>query len=67
MLMVQTDLESYGTHMTTWLPKDARVKVRSLISLKGNDAIWTVVKQYDPIDSSQIQRGWNVGGIETVH
>lgn len=67
MLMVQTELQCGDRHLVTWLPQDKRVKEKTRISLKGDDTIWTVTKQYPAIDSSQIQRGWNVGGIETVH
>jgi hypothetical protein len=67
MLMIQTDLQSGDVHLTSWLPQDKRVKLGSRISLDKDPTVWTVMKQYEPIDSSQIQRGWNVGGIETIH
>jgi hypothetical protein len=64
--MVQTELQCGDRHLVSFLPKDKRVKKGTRLSLKGNDAIWTITKQYPEIDSSQIQRGWDVGGIESV-
>jgi hypothetical protein len=66
MLMVQTILTCGSRTLTTWLPKDNRVKPGKRISLDDDDTKWEVVTQFDAVDSSTIQRGWNVGGIKTV-
>jgi hypothetical protein len=67
MLMVQTILTSGSRTLTTWLPKDSRVKPGKRISLEEDDTRWDVVTQFDAVDSSHIQHGWNVGGIKTVY
>ena len=59
MTLIQTDLQSNNQHLTTFLPKDPRVKVGKRISIDKDDTIWTVMKQYEPIESSEIRRGWN--------
>jgi hypothetical protein len=60
MQLVQTELVCGSTtHMVVFLPKDSRVKVGKRLTLDKDDRLWTVVKQYDTIESGEIKRGWN--------
>lgn len=43
MLMVQTILTHGARTLTTWLPKDSRVKPGKRISLDDDETVWEVV------------------------
>ena len=64
MLMIQTELVCDGRTMVTWLPRDPRVKVGSVLTLDGKIGEWTVTYQSPALDASSIPRGWSVGGLD---
>ena len=59
MTVIQTQLRQGNTWMTTWLPRDKRVKEGSIISLEKVEGRWEVVKQMSSMELSDIKRGWN--------
>lgn len=61
---VQTKLRSGQTFTTYWLPVDRRVKVGTVITLKGDDRRWQVIKQCEPrLDRRLLRTDWKVGGL----
>ena len=60
MDMIQTELSSGRKRIITWLMRDSRVKVGSVISFEKGGEQWRVEKQYTAIDSDCIQRGWGL-------
>ena len=63
MQMVQYELQSGSRQMVSWLPRDSRVKVGSIISLDRSSQRWRVISQFSSTHQNDIQRGWKVGGI----
>lgn len=61
--MIQTVLKSGDREMVTWLPRDPRVRLGSVVSLEESDVQWTVKFQSHALDVSSIPRGWRVGGL----
>ena len=59
MKLRQTELAHENRRLVTLLPPDSRVKVGSIISLKGDNTKWTVLSQSEPIESGEVNRGWN--------
>lgn len=51
------------TEMVAWLPADNRVKVGTVLTLKGDETKWTVLQLYRSMDLSDINQVWNVGGL----
>lgn len=67
-LVVQTELErptdTGSAMLIVWLPRDPRVKVGSVISLKGETERWTVRRQFTALPMDLVRyKGWNVGGL----
>lgn len=62
-MVIQTQLRSGDTHLTTWLPIDKKFRVGSFVTLKDSDEpnrFWEVVAiTGNPIDKNAIYRGWN--------
>lgn len=60
----QYDLRSDDDFMTCWLEDDARIRVGSLVALKGNEGKWWEIKRvYRTALSSPPERRWKVGGL----
>lgn len=65
MQMIQTELGRGNVRLVTWLPRDKRVWIGSVISFNKEGDHWTVLNQSDPVDTAQspIMHGWHVGGL----
>jgi hypothetical protein len=63
MQLQQLELASGNDRMICWLPFDRRVREGVVISLAKSDRRWRVLKQYSAIQSSDLRRGWKVGGL----
>lgn len=60
----QCTLMSGPTITTGWL-EAGRVKVTDRLTLKGDQRVWTVMRVDEPtVEQSDLNRAWNVGGIE---
>lgn len=62
MKLVQTLLAQYPNgerFLVTLLPVDRRVKPGKRISLDNDEEVWLVLEQYEPIDYTEVRRGWN--------
>jgi len=57
---VQVDLQCGDRHLTCWV--EPKVKVGNRITLKNHEnprLFWRVLRVGEPLDQSQIKRGWN--------
>ena len=61
---LQRQTESGVAEMTTWIDKKLGLGVGKSVSLKEDrDVFWNVIAMYGETDSSQLHRGWHVGGL----
>lgn len=61
MTMVQATVRQGVTEMTTWLPKDKRVKVGTGLTLDEEEGSWQAkaIHPEVPIELNSINCGWN--------
>ena len=59
----QYHLQSGRTHTTCWLEKDSRIRLHSVIRLRGEEAWWRVTWISTTKPSHPPQTDWKVGGL----
>jgi hypothetical protein len=59
----QHDLRSDDHRLTCWLEVDSRVKEGVLITLKGDDRFWEVMRIYKHSVEKPPHQPWKVGGL----
>jgi hypothetical protein len=68
-LVIQTELERPTDHGTAirviWLPQDSRVKVGTVLTLKGETEKWKVRRLFTTMPVDKVRYiGWKVGGLD---
>ncbi len=63
--LIQTVLKSGSLINIVWLPRDERIHLKSVITLKGDKAKrkWEVIWQYLTVKTEEPETVWNVGGL----
>lgn len=64
--LIQTVLKSGTLVNVVWLPSDSRIRIGSIITLKGDKrkVKWEVTHQYYTRLASEPDQVWNVGGLD---
>jgi len=61
----QFDLEDkQGARLTCWLADDKRLKAGVSVTLRETgERRWVILKRYDMVEDTGINRRWRVGGL----
>lgn len=57
------EAEKPYTELVVWLAADERIKPGTVLTLKGDETMWTVLQLYDRRDQAEINQFWRVGGL----